>query len=95
METDEYSLVPINEQSIVLHEDKRYYPEASELYGDETEIVIGDEDAQTLETPIITPIKESKFGYIEKSLPETSFDYSYMHGMMEKPNLVRNIALIG
>jgi hypothetical protein len=34
---------------VVLHEDKKYYPSAEEVYGQETETLVMDEDAQPLE----------------------------------------------
>ena len=34
---------------IVLHEDKKYYPSAEEVYGQETETLVMEEDAQPLE----------------------------------------------
>lgn len=33
---------------IVLHEDKRYYPEAEEVFGKNVEALVMDEDAQPL-----------------------------------------------
>ena len=35
--------------SIVLHEDKKYYPTAEETYGPDTETLVMEEDAQPLE----------------------------------------------
>ncbi len=35
--------------TVVLHEDKKYYPSAQEVYGKETETLVMDEDAQPLE----------------------------------------------
>lgn len=35
-------------QQIVLHEDKRYYPEAEKIYGPGVETLVMDEDAQPL-----------------------------------------------
>jgi U5 small nuclear ribonucleoprotein component len=37
------------ENAIVLHEDKKYYPTAEEVYGAETETLVMEEDAQPLE----------------------------------------------
>lgn len=37
------------ENQIVLHEDKRYYPSAEEIYGQQTETLVMEEDAQPLE----------------------------------------------
>lgn len=37
------------DNQIVLHEDKKYYPSAEEVYGKETETLVMEEDAQPLE----------------------------------------------
>lgn len=37
------------ESAIVLHEDKKYYPTAEEVFGAETETLVMEEDAQPLE----------------------------------------------
>lgn len=37
------------ENAIVLHEDKKYYPTAEEVYGPDTETLVMEEDAQPLE----------------------------------------------
>lgn len=39
------------ETAVVLHEDKKYYPTADEVYGKETETLVMEEDAQPLEVP--------------------------------------------
>ncbi len=39
--------------AVVLHEDKKYYPTAMEVYGPEVETLVQDEDAQPLTEPII------------------------------------------
>ena len=45
MGEDEYE----PQDQIVLHEDKKYYPTAEEVYGKETETLVMEEDAQPLE----------------------------------------------
>lgn len=44
----------------------------------EAEIIVGDEDTQPLETPIVQPIKQKKFEHVEPEIPETSFDFKYV-----------------
>eukprot|EP00456_Euglypha_rotunda_P021217 TRINITY_DN18283_c0_g1_i21.p1 TRINITY_DN18283_c0_g1~~TRINITY_DN18283_c0_g1_i21.p1 ORF type:complete len:328 (-),score=74.26 TRINITY_DN18283_c0_g1_i21:48-911(-) len=85
---------PDKAHQIVLHEDKNYYPEAQEVYP-EAEIVVGDEDTQPLDAPIIAPIKIKKFAHVEKELPETTFSFKFLAGLMDSPHLIRNIALVG
>lgn len=60
--------------ALVLHEDKQYYPNASDVYPD-AEILIEEEDTQPLETPIVAPIKTKTYEEVEKELPATTFSY--------------------
>ena len=83
------------EGAIVLAEDKKYYPTAVEVYGEDVETLVMDEDAQPLEEPIVKPIKEKKFMVADKGAPATSVSSEFLVGLMENPALVRNIALIG
>jgi U5 small nuclear ribonucleoprotein component len=55
----------------VLHEDKRYYPDAEEVYPD-AETLVQDEDTQPLTEPIIAPIKNKVFSVLEKTVPSTT-----------------------
>lgn len=63
---------------MILHEDKQYYPRASDLYGPDVETLVHEEDAQPLTEPIIAPIKVRKWVVEEKGLPETRFDKAYV-----------------
>jgi len=82
------------DRSIILHEDKKYYPDAEEVYpGAETLVQM--EDTQPLTDPIITPVQSKNFDLLEKKMPETTFDFNFLAGMMDKPNLIRNICLLG
>ena len=37
--------------AVVLHEDKKYYPSAEEVYGPEVETIVHEEDTQPLTGP--------------------------------------------
>ncbi|CAO3669937.1 unnamed protein product [Rhizopus microsporus] len=63
--------IPPNQ--IVLHEDKKYYPSAEEVYGQEVETLVQEEDTQPLTEPIVAPIKVRKFNVFETDLPETRY----------------------
>jgi U5 small nuclear ribonucleoprotein component len=82
------------DRNIVLHEDKKYYPDAEEVFGD-AEALVQLEDTQPLTDPIITPVKSKNFDLLEKSMPETTFDFNFLAGMMDKPNLIRNMCFLG
>lgn len=87
--------VGVDANAVVLHEDKKYYPTAMEVYGPEVETLVQEEDAQPLTEPIIAPVKKNKFQHLEQDLPMTTYDTEFMADLMDNPNLVRNVALVG
>lgn len=54
MEMDDQVDADNMETAVVLHEDKKYYPTADEVYGKETETLVMEEDAQPLEVLLTT-----------------------------------------
>lgn len=60
--------------AVILHEDKKYYSTAQEIYGEDVETMVQEEDLQPLSEPIIAPIKTRKFRVEEKDMPETTYD---------------------
>lgn len=80
---------------VVLHEDKKYYPSAEEVYGPETETLVMEEDAQPLEVPIIAPVKHKKIETLEKEPVKTLYTNEFMTTLMSNPELVRNVAVVG
>ncbi|CAO1630088.1 unnamed protein product [Sympodiomycopsis kandeliae] len=81
--------------AVVLHENKKYYPTAAETYGEDVETLVQEEDAQSLNQPIIEPVKIRKFAIEEEGLPETRFDREFMMSMMNFPDMVRNVVVAG
>ncbi|TPX45586.1 hypothetical protein SeMB42_g03945 [Synchytrium endobioticum] len=81
--------------AIVLHEDKKYYPTAEEVYGPGVETLVQDEDTQPLSEPVIAPIKTKKFHLQEKDLPFTKYKKEFLVDLMGYPDLIRNIAIVG
>lgn len=77
-----------------MHEDKKYYPDANEVYP-EAETLVQDEDTQPLSEPIIAPVKIKNFETLEKESPKTLYSPEFMVGLMEKPQLIRNLAFVG
>ena len=71
-DADEIALAEIDDgdggqsTAIVLHEDKKYYPTASEVYGPEVETLVQEEDAQPLTEPIVAPVRKNKFQHVEQ-----------------------------
>jgi 116 kDa U5 small nuclear ribonucleoprotein component len=91
---NDMEIVTRNETRIVLHEDKKYYPDADEVYPGVRTIVL-DEDAQGLEEPIIKPMITKNFSVLEKEQPILVYSTEFMTSLMNTPGLIRNIAVIG
>ncbi|KAL6759260.1 elongation factor EF-Tu-like protein [Haematococcus lacustris] len=81
--------------AVVLHEDKKYYPSADEVFGPGVEALVMEEDAQPLEVPIIAPIRQKKLETLEKEPLKTRFTNEFLATLMANPELVRNVALVG
>lgn len=58
----------------MLHSDKKYYPSASAVYGEDVETMVQEEDAQPLTQPIIEPVKIRKFRVGAVTGPERRFE---------------------
>lgn len=81
--------------AVVLHEDKKYYPSAVEIYGADVETIVHEEDAQPLTEPIIAPVKRSRFSVVEQDIPETTYELEFLADLMDTPDLIRNVAIFG
>ena len=81
--------------AVILHEDKQYYPTAQQVYGEDVETMVQEEDAQPLTQPIIAPVDTKKFSIQEADLPPVFFDRGFMADLMNFPDQVRNIAFAG
>lgn len=81
--------------SVVLHEDKKYYPTAEEIYGADVETIVHEEDAQPLTEPIIAPVKRSRFSVVEQDVPETTYELEFLADLMDTPELIRNVTICG
>lgn len=90
---EDVDMEPANQ--IVLHEDKKYYASAEEVYGQDVETLVMDEDAQPLEVPLVAAIKVKKFETLERSPLRSTFTNEFLSTLMSNPELVRNIALVG
>lgn len=81
-------------RAIVIHEEKKYYPDAQEVYPG-VETLIEEEDTQPLTEPIIAPIRTKDFDVVEKELPVTTFSFEFLAGLMFHPDCIRQICLLG
>lgn len=59
------------------------------------ETLIMEEDTQPIAQPIIEPIRPKNFEYSDKNIPETSFSFDFLRSMMNKPELIRNVGIVG
>lgn len=82
-------------QAIILHEDKQYYPSANEVFGEDVETVVEERDQQSLSEPLIAPVQTKKISVEEEGLPEVYYSRGFHAGLMNFPEQVRNIALVG
>lgn len=83
-----------DENRIILHEDKKYYPDADEVYPGVRTVTL-DEDAQDIDEPIIKPIRVKNFSVFEKEQPALKYSNDFMTSLMSTPNLIRNVAILG
>lgn len=81
--------------AVVLHEDKVYYPSAAEVFGQDVETLVQEEDAQPITQPIVEPEKVRSFAIEESGLPDVRFERAFMMDMMNFPEMVRNVAVVG
>uniref|UniRef100_A0AC35G3I0 Tr-type G domain-containing protein n=1 Tax=Panagrolaimus sp. PS1159 TaxID=55785 RepID=A0AC35G3I0_9BILA len=95
VEMDENGRPHIPTNQVVLHEDKKYYASAVEVYGEDVETLVMEEDAQPLSEPIIKSVKLRRFQAQEFDLPETVYKKEFMADLTTKPEMVRNIAVAG
>lgn len=96
MEQDENNGALITSANqIVLHEDKKYYSTAVEIYGEDVETLVQEEDAQPLTEPIVKPVKLRRFKADENSLPETTYKKQFMVDMTNQGHLIRNVTIAG
>ncbi|KAI6190938.1 Tr-type G domain-containing protein [Aphelenchoides bicaudatus] len=80
---------------IVLHEDKKYYQTALEVYGEGVETLVQEEDAQPLTEPIVKPNKIRRHELSEQDLPDLSYKPQFMFDLMDHPQMIRNVAIAG
>ena len=96
---DDMEIEEQTSNAVILHEDKQYYPTASQIYGEDVETMVQEEDAQPLSEPIVRPVEKKKFQVQELlgdgELPETGYSKEFMADLMQFPEGVRNIAVVG
>ncbi|KAJ4959295.1 hypothetical protein NE237_026406 [Protea cynaroides] len=76
----------VMDNQVLLAEDKKYYLTAEEVYGEDVETLVMDEDEQPLEQPIIKPVRNIKFELGVKD-SSTYVDTKFLLGLMSNPLL--------
>lgn len=66
---------------------------------DDVEIIVQEEDTEPITQPIVKPLIIKRFSHHvsddKRELPRTTFDFKFMHKLMEQDHAIRNIAIIG
>ncbi|OQE43341.1 hypothetical protein PENCOP_c003G05592 [Penicillium coprophilum] len=97
-EVNDLQLMEVDEgpsNAVILHEDKQYYPSAQQVYGEDVETMVQEEDAQPLSEPIISPVQQKKFAITESELPPVHFSREFMSDLLNFPAQTRNVAIVG
>ena len=94
MVTENQENLHLEEDAIVLYEDKKYYPEIEEIYPN-AEIMIEEEDSMAITEPIIKDVSEKKFNIVERNIPKLNFSLEFFKDLMKSPESIRNIAVVG
>mmetsp|Transcript_6733 Transcript_6733/g.12031 ORF Transcript_6733/g.12031 Transcript_6733/m.12031 type:complete len:1058 (-) Transcript_6733:1445-4618(-) len=88
------------ENAIVLPEDRELFPSADQVFGEDVETLVQEEDLQTISQPIVAPEAQSTL-VIDSKLtgihsPTPHFEHQYLSDLSRyTPSKVRNVALIG
>lgn len=89
-EIDQSRDVSQHSNQIVLHEDKKYYPSAQEIYGNGVEALVQEEDTMPLSEPIIAPLKTTK-----THLKQQTKEDAFLTDLLQFPDFCRNVAIVG
>lgn len=84
----------VGEDPIVLYEDKKYYPEMSEVYP-EAEAMIEDEDQMAITEPIVKPLSKNTHEMFERINPGLNYDFQFYRDLSRNPKNIRNVAFVG
>mmetsp|Transcript_12773 Transcript_12773/g.25910 ORF Transcript_12773/g.25910 Transcript_12773/m.25910 type:complete len:895 (-) Transcript_12773:1417-4101(-) len=83
--------------AIVLPEEKQYYPDVEEVFGEDTEALVEEEDAQPVSEPILSRAKVKRMDVKMSDAPMgPRFSWKYLEkGLLTEPALTRNVAVCG
>lgn len=95
---DEQALMQVDESTsnaIVQYEDVSYYRTAQQIYGEDVETMVQEEDAQPLSEPIIKPVEQKKFQVQETDLPPVYYSHGFLADLLSFKEGIRNIGIAG
>lgn len=65
----------------------------------DVEIIVQEEDTEPITQPIVKPIIVKRFLHQtsneRRELPRTTFDFKFLHKLMEQDHAIRNVAIVG
>jgi len=87
---------PPKSRAVVLHEDKKVYPDAEDVFP-EAQVLVQEEDTQALTEPLVKPIRMKTHDHrmSAEEFPPTTFNKEFLATLMSAPDLIRNVALVG
>jgi len=74
---------------------KKYYPSALEVYGEDVQTAVQEEDSQPISQPVIAPMKTKEYDLVEERLPQTVYPLEFLTSLMPHGHLIRNIVIVG
>ncbi|ODV92382.1 hypothetical protein CANCADRAFT_86108 [Tortispora caseinolytica NRRL Y-17796] len=83
------------EQAVVLHEDKQYYPDSREVFGANVQVLHKTEDTRNIDEPIVNPKVHNNFNLEESQLPETYYSKKFLIDNLPFSEWSRTIAVVG
>ncbi|GAV56247.1 hypothetical protein ZYGR_0BB00240 [Zygosaccharomyces rouxii] len=73
-----------------------------DAFGDDVEVLVETKDNQDANVPLVEVAREhakgpdySVFTHLKKHVPKAAYDRDYMLGMLEAPERIRNVAVVG
>lgn len=94
---DDDEAAPAGQRAIVLHEDKKYYASAEDVYGAGVQTLVEDEDAQPLSEPIVAPrvVRTAAAPGAAEEADAAVHGAAYLADVCACAARVRNVALVG
>ncbi len=86
---------PEDEEIDASRKGEKYLIKAQEVYGKHVEFDVQVEDTQEVNEPIMKPLEVKSFSHLSEDPPTLKYSLEFLAGIMSKPELVRNVAVVG